>query len=735
MAVFFPSTVRVEEGLREARVWQEWRVAKSAGSSYRSQVNQGIILPLILGVAAIIGILHSGIFASARWVGGPLDWIRDHMVEVDRAILDRFHAQGRKTPPRDDIVVLAVDDASLTCSDAWDEDFAQSPTLKAMRDNRLPWPRKIWADTIDRILNAGAKAIFLDLAFTSPTDEANDRALRECLERHKGRVVIGANFNTNTIRGLENSSLDYPSTTVVPKTPPEDGTWGFLDYLADDDNVIRHAHYQLLRSTVEQGVPDPDEKPIPSITLTLARKVDPKANTAVNHFERLRYCRPDAYTPLSIHQIFIQPLWQQNFGNGAFFKDKIVLVGVTVQQEQDYKSTPVGVIAGVLVHATSVTDLLSHSFVKDAPGWVLWASIFAGAAIAWLLISYVGHPIMGLLTMWIVSALAVVVCYKLFNKANMEVSPFAFNLVLNASGVLGLATNFFLQRQETKKLSGYINRYHSPDRVQQLLKDREGLFQTLGGVRRTVTILFSDVRSFTSMSEGMEPEDMVSQLNEYLSGMVEQVYVHDGGIDKFVGDAVMATWGTDRRVAKDGSNSQRDAEQAVASGLAMRARLALLNKDWIARGKPEFKIGIGIHQGAVVVCNVGSAPPYERMELTVIGDNVNLTSRLEGLSKDYHCDLIISEAVHGYMKSTHLCRPLGETKVKGKEKGVKIYFVEGLREGREDPAWFPLYAQAMEAGFLEPRNIPKARELLEQCKTQAPEDRMVDYFLGKWAGK
>ena len=362
------------------------------------------------------------------------------------------------------------------------------------------------------------------------------------MERHKGKVIIGANFNTSTVHGVMTTTVDYPSATLVAKTPPDDGTWGVLSYVPDSDDVIRRAQYLTTRWKVEGGVPDPEERPMPSVALALARKVNVTASAAVHDTERLRYCDPGDYTPISLHSIFIPSLWQQkqNFDGGAFFKNKVVLVGVTLQEGQDFKATPVGVIPGVLVHASALTDVLEHSFIQEAPRWTLWAAIIIGALLAWLMVSYLRHPVFSLLLMWGLTALAVWFSFVLFNQISMEASPLPFSLALNGCGVLGLTANFLHQLKETRKLSRFVTRYHSPDRVSQLLRDREGLFETLGGAERTVTILFSDVRGFTTMSEGMEPTALISKVNEYFNKMVERVIMFQGSIDKFIGDAVMA---------------------------------------------------------------------------------------------------------------------------------------------------------------------------------------------------
>jgi adenylate cyclase len=195
-------------------------------------------------------------------------------------------------------------------------------------------------------------------------------------------------------------------------------------------------------------------------------------------------------------------------------------------------------------------------------------------------------------------------------------------------------------------------------------------------VERTVTVSFSDVRGFTSMSESMTPTQVVTQLNEYLSRMVERVFQHRGLVDKFIGDAVMALWGSTRfKPSEEGC--KQDAINAVHASLTMRSALEELNADWRTRDIAELKIGMGIHQGDVVVGNIGSESPFEKMDLTVIGDAVNLASRLEGVTKEYGVDLVISDAVQRHVKDVFLCRSADLVAVKGKLKPVEVFTVIG----------------------------------------------------------
>ena len=185
----------------------------------------------------------------------------------------------------------------------------------------------------------------------------------------------------------------------------------------------------------------------------------------------------------------------------------------------------------------------------------------------------------------------------------------------------------------------------------------------LGGKRRDMTVLFSDIRGFTSITESGKPEDLVAQLNEYFSRMVEIVFRHHGTVDKFVGDMVMALFGAPL-------DDPAHAEHAARAAVEMVEELGRLNAKWVAEGRTELDIGIGLNSGDMIAGNIGSS---SIMSYTVIGDNVNLGSRLESLNKDYKTRIIISDATRGRLTGAYDIRPLGTVTVKGKSKAVAIF--------------------------------------------------------------
>jgi class 3 adenylate cyclase len=232
----------------------------------------------------------------------------------------------------------------------------------------------------------------------------------------------------------------------------------------------------------------------------------------------------------------------------------------------------------------------------------------------------------------------------------------------------------------------------------------------LVGDNRKLSILFSDIRSFTTISEGMAPDDLVNSLNRYFSGQVDIIYNRQGVVDKYIGDAIMAFWGAPEK-------HEDDALQSVLAGLDMIDALAVFNANQRNLGKPEFFIGVGINYGEVTVGNIGSE---RKMDYTVIGDSVNLASRMEGLTKTYHSELLITESVYGELRKALLqtatprlnFRLLDTVAVKGKTKGVKIYTVKRNLAPAEATAW-PVHNQGMELYYL--RSFREAAEKFKEA--------------------
>ena len=348
----------------------------------------------------------------------------------------------------------------------------------------------------------------------------------------------------------------------------------------------------------------------------------------------------------------------------ASFKDKIVFVGLTASGLVDIFQSPFdskgqGRMPGVQMHASIADSIISNRFIRPAgPGWNIAATV-AGAIIVGLLAAFFpfnGAAPAAVLVMAAWAAYAVS-AFKGGLWVDMTQPLAAMGLALFS----GTAYQYFVEGREKREVKRLFGRYVSRDVYSELIAHPERA--ELGGKRRDMTVLFSDIRGFTSITESGKPEDLVAQLNEYFSRMVEIVFRHHGTVDKFVGDMVMALFGAPL-------DDSAHAEHAARAAVEMVEELARLNAKWVAEGRTELDIGIGLNSGDMIAGNIGSS---SIMSYTVIGDNVNLGSRLESLNKDYKTRIIISDATRGRLTGAYDLRPLGSVTVKGKSKAVAIF--------------------------------------------------------------
>ncbi|NTW66393.1 MAG: adenylate/guanylate cyclase domain-containing protein, partial [Nitrospirae bacterium] len=362
----------------------------------------------------------------------------------------------------------------------------------------------------------------------------------------------------------------------------------------------------------------------------------------------------------------ISDLLDRNLPAGTF-KDKIVLIGATAIGIYDLRVTPYSTnMAGIEKHASVVDNILKGDFLRRAPDLDI-PLIFIFTLLLGILIPRLGAR-SGAAVFIVLFAVFSGFVYYLF-----IVKGIWFSWIYPASALFfgytsQTAYRFFTEERRARDIRKMFSSYVSKRIVDELIRDPNKA--KLGGDRKEITVLFSDIRGFTNFSEKHEPEDVVSLLNEYLGAMTNIVFEHDGTLDKFVGDAIMALWG-----APVGQPDH--AERACRCSLAMIKKLKELQAKWTAEGKYAIDIGVGINTGDMVVGNMGAEG--KKMDYTVIGDNVNLGARLEGLTRKYNNHIIISEFTYEKVKNIVKVNELGSVTVKGKENPVVIYDLVGLQ--------------------------------------------------------
>ncbi len=353
-------------------------------------------------------------------------------------------------------------------------------------------------------------------------------------------------------------------------------------------------------------------------------------------------------------------------------KDRIVLIGTTAPGLMDLRATPVqNVYAGVEIHANMIAGILDQN-IKQRPAYTLGAEF-----LLLLLIGLLLALLLPVLTpLWATAlTIGVLVCSVAFNlivwQTGNLVLPLASSLLLiMVIYVLNMSYGFFVESRGKRQLAGLFGQYVPPELVDEMAKNPEVI--NLEGESRELTVLFSDVRGFTTISEGLDPKQLTQLMNEFLTPMTQIIHHNRGTIDKYMGDAIMAFWGAPLA-------DSLHASRAVKAGLEMVAGMTSLQEQFKAKGWPEIKIGVGLNTGEMTVGNMGSE---FRMAYTVMGDAVNLGSRLEGLTKNYGVYIIVSEFTKEKAPE-YLYRELDIVRVKGKDRPVAIY--EPVCElGKED---------------------------------------------------
>jgi adenylate cyclase len=394
------------------------------------------------------------------------------------------------------------------------------------------------------------------------------------------------------------------------------------------------------------------------------------------------------------------------------FKGKIVLVGATAIGIYDIRVTPFDpVFPGLEVHANVIDSILQQQFLYR-PNWValfdLLAIIVLGLILGIILpkVKALWGALIGISLIFAF----LLTSYQLFQKQGIWVNMTypLFNLVLTYLMITGY--RYMTEERERKKVRGAFQYYLNASVVEQVLKDPEKL--KLGGEKKDLTVLFSDIRGFTSISEHMTPERLVKFLNEYLTKMTDIVFKYDGLLDKYMGDAIMAIWGA----PLDQSDHPL---RACYTALEMVEELRLLQQRWATEGMPRMNIGIGINAGPMVVGNMGSE---RRFDYTVMGDSVNLGSRLEGLNKLYGTNIIISEMTYERVREEILGRELDLVRVKGKDQPVKIYELLSRRAKTlpEQKALAEEFQAAL--GEYRNRNWETARKIFQSILERYPAD-------------
>jgi adenylate cyclase len=639
-------------------------------------------LAIFAGIGFAISILTIIIYAQKI----------DFFTSLDLKLKDAAFRTRGATSPDSRVVVVAIDAKSINELGRW------------------PWDRKVIAGLIENLKSYGAKTVALDIVFSEPSGPDSDALLSSAMQK-SGNVIAGYFFRPEeegqavsdaemiepsrikVIRMNEQiSQIPVPAHPAVeaniPAVSHASASAGFFNITPDSDGIIRTANLLMLH----------DGDLYPSLPLAALRHytgsevilgierygvdsmyagdrripADESGRLTLNF-----YGRQGAFRTFSAVDVIKQRLEQNAL------KDSLVFVGATEIGISDVRATPVDpVLPGVEIHATVASSVLQGRYLIRN-GWVILLEISCIVffpVILSILLSLVHRTLMALLFY-----MGVIAIYLVFNYFQ-----FAFFL-LNAAiifpfisvGMTYLSAEAYrnlIEERQSRFLKKAFVSYVSRDLVNEIIRNPDTL--KLGGERREITILFSDIRDFTSISEKLSPEELVLLLNRYLGPMTNLVLRHNGTLDKYIGDAIMAIYNAPVRI-------DDHSLQACRTALDMIENLKDLNSAFRQKGLPAIDIGIGINTGDVIVGNMGTDM---RFDYTAIGDTVNLASRLEGMNKIYRTRIIVSGHTvehigtlegQGAESGALMLRELDLIRVKGKDTPVTIYeLVQGFEAER-----------------------------------------------------
>ncbi len=646
-------------------------------------------------------------FISAPWRG-------------EQSFEDLLRREGRKTPAPADFVFLGIDQSTLQLPPLSAEEIAGNRAFQLMTEKPFPWSREVWALLLDRLFAAGARVVIFDMIFNPPND--GDPAFHAALDRYHDKVVLGANFDmANAAQAVT------PNNTLIPPPQLQDDRVGFVNFWADPiDGKIRAVTYRVTDRELADLPPDPSEEVYQSLSARGLAKIG-HANDVPRDFRghMIRFTSPDAFAPRPLYEVFDPKFWHSNYADGAFFKDKIVMVGASAQVMHDVFDTPMDpTTLGPALHLQAMAAAMTHEFLRPTPAKTGLALVGAAGLVAWSLVAFLRKPLFCVGTLVLTTAAYLGAARLSYDRTGLLLLTVPVLSALLLSGIFSLGLEYAIERLEKLRTRRTLERYVSKNLVKEVLENPDSYYSSLRGVRVPATVLFSDLIGFTTLSEKADPEALVSQLNEYLSRMTSVVFSNGGTLDKFIGDAIMAVWGNVRSFGM-----AQDAKNCARAALGMRRELKQLNQKWREEGRMGLGMGIGINQGEVVVGNIGS---HERMDPTVIGDSVNLASRLEGLTRIYGVDILVGASAAELARDEIHLRSVARVQVKGKSKPVDVFTFIGARNEEVDPEfmkWIETYEEGLE--LFRARDFTEAKILFSRFLEFYPDDLLAKMYLDR----
>jgi adenylate cyclase len=652
---------------------------------------------------------------------------RFHYLERADLFLHDLHFKWRGPKPASGNVVLVLMD--------------QKSSMELKR-KKGAWSRRHMAKALENLCQAGAEIIGMDLVLFAPgRNKGEDLELAKAIS--KCNNVVLAKFISVDGRG-----------EVVPLPVFQEAMIGdgFINMFPDKDGILRRIPFLSIKP-LKQGL-----LISPSFSLELARTYlnldfvfdfsgKDHVRLGANGQQQLRLPYPDLRINfLGAEEPFRRISFADVVNNQVppeTVKGKIVLIGSSLATDKDFFTTPLSgykgrastykekfgkVIkedlgpktVGVACHAHAIETILSQAFICKAPGTYTYFLIILVGLIG--LIFYLQRPgaLWGAVILFTGQGVVLGASYLLFVRQLLWIEAAPPMLILFVQFVSGIALQRAYSKKKTKLVTNLFGKYVSPSVVDDILEGEEGI--TLEGRSREVTVLFSDLRSFTTLSESLSPQETGRLLNTYFDAMIPIVFDHQGTLDKLIGDAIMAFFGAPGTL-------EDHPVKAAQTALNMIEKLDRLRTDRNdIKGIERLDVGVGLNTGQVIVGNLGS---QRFMDYTVIGDTVNLGSRLEGLNKAYGTSIIISQSTAKKLDSRFVLRELDRVMVKGKADAVTIFELMGFKDNMEEKKLELVERFTSAINHYRNREWDQAQDTFEQTLGLYPEDKTSSLYLDR----
>ena len=521
-------------------------------------------------------------------------------------------------------------------------------TVKSYKNQIVPYSK--YAELISIISNS--KVIGIDIPFIQFTDLNDIKELSDILSK-QNNVILSSRFVGGFFQHFDNS------ITYVPPIPmlSQYAKYGYQNYVPDIDGFVRRtAFYYIFKSQsrIEE-----------SFSSLIAEKITGKSQKDNNRIYFINYLgKSGSFKNYSFKEIIEKP---QQFKNT--FSNKIVLIGA---KSDVYKIPFVSnnEMSRVEIHANNILTILNEDFLNKANiqlnSFFILLMGFIGVLIAILFEKNKGIFIIGL----------IIIFYTLVNFIAFDIFETYFSLFTPILAIIisFLLTKYYIynyRNKEIKRIKKIFKPYLPPQMIDEVIRKKDYV-EVLRGERREVTVIFADIADFTILSDRLPTDEVVKILNEFLTHMTNVIFRNNGSLDKYTGDGVMAVFGN---IGK--TEIQENAHRAVKTAIEMNKELGELQQKWITSGQMPLQIRIGISTGEALVGNIGSP---QHMDFTVIGDTVNIASRLEKLNKKFNTTILISKTTYEYVKEIVKVKTLETSAIRGKDEKVEVFELIGWKD-------------------------------------------------------